>query len=164
MPTNGFDHTTDVAWQEFSALIAGRCADLQQGQFLEIAQPDSTGWHSLLEVTVTGSGRVRCTISGMAIKWRSKEQWDGTRIELTDLGWQWLPRKLEWIHEVGRRRVDDLAELMALSLQQIWQFTHPADISVHDPFGPRPQAQAPAPPPARPVRHLWAVPDLVEED
>lgn len=178
--------SAERAWREFTAAMALRLRSLSAPEFLELALHDDKGWHSRLHVKVTSAGRVLASIDTVALRWRNRDECLAVRAEVTDLGWQWLPRAHRFVHDIGRRRVDDLAVLMTDSLQQLWHFTGPEDVTIRDPFGDLPETFvpsmasgrqptapttpgapfAPVSPPSpgdRTVRHLRVVPDLPDD-
>ncbi|MEP9393137.1 hypothetical protein ABLE94_12885 [Gordonia sp. VNK1] len=159
MTTSGYDALVEQAWEEFAATLRVRFAELERGQSIEFALSDATKWRTLIEVTVTGSKRVRAGIGSPAFQPMLPLNAIANRLRETGAG-EWKKIRHQVVYEVGRRTIDDLIAQIIAALRGLWDLPHPSFVTVHDPFGPR---DAPAPPPAvpdAPKRHLSSVPDL----
>lgn len=187
MVTTDCDAVADDAWKVWGDNLIRRLPDMQRKEFVEIAIDNPDRYRTLVTFTLTGSGRIRCTIEGAAIAWTGRDQWLQTQADLAALGWRRLERKHETICEAGRRKIGDLVAIVVRSLREVWGLHHPSILTVHDPFvgrhtppppAPIPapivvssQTPAPAPTPAlapasskKRARWLTVVPDLEEAD
>lgn len=156
MSTSSFDDLIDDAWSEFSATLLPQLGDLEPGQFVEIARQDGLTYRPLIVITITGSGRIRCTISGSALPIGGRREWIAIRRDLADLGWRYLPRKDQHIAESGKRSLATLSTLACRTLRELWGFAHPSFVTIHNPFRRVPDLPRPG---TIPGRRLSAVPD-----
>lgn len=148
-----FDAGEEAAWGEFADQLVTRLSTLQRNEFVEVARTDMVGgYHLLLIFTLTGSGRFRCTVDSSAFTTDAIDTWIAIqrtqRLALMGRGWRLL-RNRTFIHEVGKRSIDNLVATAIQSLRQVWEFDDPSILAVHDPFGPR--SEQPAPPPFVPT-------------
>ncbi|MEE4025002.1 hypothetical protein V1Y59_18090 [Gordonia sp. PKS22-38] len=133
-----FDSAVDDAWREFRADLADRLASLQVGErhTVRASHELGVGPCAVLTFTVTKANRVRCTAHASDLDPTPHvlaEQLD----VLESAGWRLL-RDGRMITEVGRRRVDELAQVAIDALRQPWEVLHPAFLT--GPAPARPEA------------------------
>ena len=61
-----FDNDADVAWRQFRTRLTTSVARLQRDEFIELSRTESTR-RPLLIFSMTGAGRMRCTVGDMAL-------------------------------------------------------------------------------------------------
>ncbi|GAB91751.1 TY-Chap domain-containing protein [Gordonia rhizosphera] len=134
----GFDESVRAAWRAFDERLAARLATLAGDEFVEVSEAENTG-RPLLIFTVTGAGRIRCTIGDGALTsfWPPEQATvaHAQQAALTRLGWRTL-RSGKLIRDVGKRSIGDLLASAVDALQEVWEVMHPSFLHVHDPFGP----------------------------
>ena len=141
-----FDNDAGVAWRQFRTQLSASVARLQRDEFVELSRAENTG-RPLLIFTMTGAGRVRCTVGDGALTnfWPSHQAPEARaqRTALARLEWRKL-RSGRTIRESGKRTVDRLVRDAETALREVWQIEHPSVLNVHDPFSPaatRPRAE-----------------------
>ncbi|MEE4025049.1 hypothetical protein V1Y59_18330 [Gordonia sp. PKS22-38] len=134
----GFDDSIDAEWREFRQRLAISVARLGRYEFVELSREGNTG-RPLLIFTVTGAGRVRCTIgmSALANSWPPDQVpvARAQRAAVDRLGWREL-RSDSIIRESGKRTMDRLLRDAEAALREVWRIEHPSVLHVHDPFSP----------------------------
>ncbi|WP_207843040.1 TY-Chap domain-containing protein [Williamsia soli] len=135
-----FDACAELEWGALAERLEGRLATLKREEFVEIARTDLGGHRPILAFTRTGSGRLRCTVSGSAFPvCFTSDEYRAMRARYTslvDLGWREL-RNGTTIHEVGKRSVGELVSAVVRALREVWEIEDRSVLDVHDPFGPK---------------------------
>lgn len=134
-----FDVCAELEWDALAERLEVRLATLKRGEFVEIARTDTPSGHQVLLIfSQTGSGRVRCTIEGVAfVGWGHRDQRQVVRVQraaVTGLGWREL-RGGTFVYEVGERDISELVTVVTRSLRYVWDIVHPDVLTVHDPSG-----------------------------
>lgn len=131
----------DAAWREFRKRLIDSVSRLHRDEFVELSRTGEPG-RPLLIFTVTGSGRVRCTIGDSALtNFWPPEQAATARAQrgaVDRLRWREL-RSGRVIRETGKRNTDVLVRDAERALREVWQIAHPSALHVHDPFSPEAQ-------------------------
>uniref|UniRef100_UPI003D8B3566 TY-Chap domain-containing protein n=1 Tax=Gordonia sp. B7-2 TaxID=3420932 RepID=UPI003D8B3566 len=143
----------DANWSRFRGQLARRLVTLKRDEFVEIHGASQRS-HTTLVFTLTGSGRIRCAVDGMALGpfWPPADASIG-RAQVTALdrlGWRQL-RSGEYIRESGKRSLGELVSAAADALRQVWSVADPSSLTIHDPFGPDARAAVAAQPKKREV-------------
>ncbi|WAC57555.1 TY-Chap domain-containing protein [Gordonia sp. SL306] len=135
------DGNPDAAWRGFWERLAERVTRLGRDEFVEVSRAGETG-RPLLIFTVTGSGRVRCTIGGSALTnfWPPEQAATARaqRAAVDRLGWREL-RSGSMIRETGKRNTNALMRDAERALREVWKIADPSVLHVHDPFSPEAQ-------------------------
>ncbi|GAB2660861.1 hypothetical protein GCM10027169_24550 [Gordonia jinhuaensis] len=125
-------------WEVFARRLSERMRILERGETLDLMRTDpSSGLERrILQVTVTGSKRVRCTARRntwleLVLSDPAAQQWQRQRGVMVSLGWRRL-RSGDHIVESGRRSVADLADQLIAALREIWDIADPAEVRVRD--------------------------------
>lgn len=124
-------------WSSFRGRLARRLVTLKRDEFVEVHGASQRS-HTALIFTLTGSGRIRCAVDGMALGpfWPPEEASVGLAqvATLDRLGWRQL-RSGEYIRESGKRSLGELVSAVVDVLRQVWGVTDPSSLTFHDPFG-----------------------------
>jgi|GEM_PF-2947257 len=170
-----FDEHELAAWRIFADELSTQIATLKRHEFIEVARTDMVGgYHLLFIFTLTGSGRLRCTVDGMAFAHfavqRGLTARSAQRLILIGLGWRQL-RNREFVHDVGKRGIDKLIAASVRALRQVWGIEHSSVLTVRYPFGSESEepevadalfeAPAPVAPPVEGTNRKLPVPPVV---